>query len=135
MHTSHNQMGLDQNSEARRATRAANFESNENFWKSMRTSDQKADMKLFKNTRRSALKIIDPYLSKGFVPQLTYEMVDSSGPKCALGDTRAGNQVTSTSTSSRRKMGKHTKVKKLGGYCGLRSMKTCTRDTELRKKP
>ena len=70
------------------------LQNNDKFWKEMRTSSRKADMKRFANTQDSALEIIEPYLTDGFVPQLTHEMVDPAGPKHALGATSAGQQIS-----------------------------------------
>lgn len=74
--------------------REKQLEESGKFWKAMRTSTRKAEMKRFENTQKSALEIIEPYLMDGFVPQLTYEMADPTGPKRALGATKAGQHIS-----------------------------------------
>jgi hypothetical protein len=80
------------------------------FWKAMRTNYRKADMKRFGNTQDSALEIINPYLNDGFVPQLTHEMVDPTGPKHTIGATKAGQQVSKYLIQLEEQKGKTAKI-------------------------
>jgi hypothetical protein len=86
------------------------LQSNNKFWKAMRTNTRKAEMKRFANTQDSALEIIDPYLIDGFVPQLTHEMVDPAGPKHALGATKAGQQISEYLNQLEKQKGKTAKT-------------------------
>lgn len=74
--------------------REQELENSAKFWKAMRTSTRKAEMKRFENTQQSALEIIEPYLIEGFVPKLTYEMADPTGPRHTLGATEAGHHIS-----------------------------------------
>ncbi len=79
---------------AQERLREEELENSEKFWKAMRTSTRKAEMKRFANTQESALEIIEPYLTDGFVPKLTYEMADPAGPQHPLGSTAAGHHIS-----------------------------------------
>ena len=50
-------------------------------------------MRFHPKTKESALKIITPYLKNKFTLHISQEMVDPSGPKLALGETKAGKVV------------------------------------------